>query len=158
MDLNKFTIQKNMIWGDDFHGLVRYLLWHLFLMSCCIDLGSILASLWHQIPCFGVIVFVGGVLVRIFDRFQKKTPNLKGTNTFFHNVFDPVPQEVFWEVPWFTLASFWFPFASFGHLFDSFWIFSLNKMLRVSFSPGRDRACRLFWISYFWIPSGKRLL
>ena len=30
--------------------------------------------------------------------------------------------------------------------------FSLNIMLRVSFSPGRDRACRHYWISSFWPP------
>ena len=30
--------------------------------------------------------------------------------------------------------------------------FSLNIMMRVSFSPGRDRACRRCWISSFWIP------
>jgi hypothetical protein len=36
-------------------------------------------------------------------------------------------------------------------LFD----FSLNLMLWVSFSPGRDRACRYCWISSFWTPIGK---
>ena len=36
--------------------------------------------------------------------------------------------------------------------------FPLNIMLRVSFSPARDCACRHYWISSFWIPSGKRPL
>ena len=36
--------------------------------------------------------------------------------------------------------------------------FSLNVVLRVSFSPGRDRACRHCWISSFWTRSGKRRL
>ena len=30
--------------------------------------------------------------------------------------------------------------------------FSLNIMLRVSFSPGHDRPCRHCWISSFWTP------
>ena len=34
----------------------------------------------------------------------------------------------------------------------------LNIMLRVSFSPGRDRPCRHCWIASFWTTSGKRLL
>ena len=37
-----------------------------------------------------------------------------------------------------------------------FELISLNIMLRVSFSPGRDRAWRQCWISSFWTPSGKR--
>ena len=44
-----------------------------------------------------------------------------------------------------------------GCYFSSFDIFSLNIMLRVFFSPGRNRACRHCWI-LFWTPSGKRLL
>ena len=36
--------------------------------------------------------------------------------------------------------------------------FSLNILLRVSFSPGRDRPCRHCWISCVWTPLGKRLL
>ena len=35
---------------------------------------------------------------------------------------------------------------------------SSNIMLRVSFSLGRDRACRHCWISSFWTPLGKRAL
>ena len=30
--------------------------------------------------------------------------------------------------------------------------YSLNTMLRVSFSPGSDRACRHCWIASFWTP------
>ena len=36
--------------------------------------------------------------------------------------------------------------------------FFFNIMLRVSFPPGYDGACRHCWISSSWIPSGKRLL
>ena len=35
---------------------------------------------------------------------------------------------------------------------------SLNIMLMVSFTPGRDRACRRCWFFPFWTPSGKRPL
>ena len=44
---------------------------------------------------------------------------------------------------------------SYGPLFkQTFLTFSLNLMLWVSFSPGRDRACRHYWISSLWTPSG----
>ena len=45
------------------------------------------------------------------------------------------------------------------HLFlNNLLCFSINIMLRVSFSPGRSRACRHCWISPFWTPLGKLLL
>ena len=50
----------------------------------------------------------------------------------------------------------WRPKGRFVSVFGRF--FPLNIMLRVSFSPGRDRACRHCWISSFWTPSGKRRL
>ena len=34
---------------------------------------------------------------------------------------------------------------------------SLNIMMKVSFSPGRDRACRHCWISFLFDPPGKTL-
>ena len=40
----------------------------------------------------------------------------------------------------------------------AFRLYSLKIMLRVSFCPGRDHACRHCWISSFRTPSGKRLL
>ena len=61
MNLNDLTIQRNMI-SDDLHDLFRYLFWHSFLMSLGIDVGSMLAPLWHQIivlgRLFGEIVFI----------------------------------------------------------------------------------------------------
>ena len=43
-------------------------------------------------------------------------------------------------------------------LFSALLCFSLSTMLRVSFSSGRDRACRHFLIFYFGPPLGKRPL
>ena len=57
LNFNDFTIQRNMIF-DDFPDLFRYQFWHWFLMTFGIDFGSILGPLWHQIPCFLVIVFL----------------------------------------------------------------------------------------------------
>ena len=48
-------------------------------------------------------------------------------------------------------------YRTFEHLWLFFVVpFPFNIMLRVSFFPGRDRACRQCWISSFWTPSGKR--
>ena len=41
-----FTHEIHMIF-DDFHVWLRHLFLHLFLMSFGIDVGSILAPLWH---------------------------------------------------------------------------------------------------------------
>ena len=63
MNFDDFTIQRNMIF-DDFPDLFRCQFWHLFLMSFGIDFGSILGPIWHQISCFGVIIFVDDLLNR----------------------------------------------------------------------------------------------
>ena len=56
-NFNDFSFQRNMIF-DDVLDLFRCKFWHLFLISCGINVGSILGPLWHQIPCFGVSVFL----------------------------------------------------------------------------------------------------
>ena len=56
----------------------------------------------------------------------------------------------------FPSKNVFFVYLSFFKAFSRF--FPLNIMLRVSFSPGRDRACRHCCISSFWTPSGKQRL
>ena len=42
-----------------------------------------------------------------------------------------------------------------GRKADDIFHFFPKHMLRVSFPPGRGRACRRCWISFFWTPLGK---
>ena len=56
MNFNDFTMQRNVIF-DDFPALFLNQFWHWFSMSLGIDSGSLLGPLWHQIPCFWMIVF-----------------------------------------------------------------------------------------------------
>ena len=49
-------------------------------------------------------------------------------------------------------------FLFFYQLAKTIFCYPLNIMLRVSFSPDRDRVCRHCWISPFWTPLGKRPL
>ena len=51
-----FTFQENMD-SDNFNDSFRNQFWDQCLMIWGIDFGTIVASLWHQILCFGVIVF-----------------------------------------------------------------------------------------------------
>ena len=71
MNLNEFTIQENMNF-DNFNEFFRYQFWHWFLMSFGIDFGTILASLWHQIQCFVVIVFGNDFGYDLLIDFDKK--------------------------------------------------------------------------------------
>ena len=57
------------------------------------------------------------------------------------------------------LGSIQIPFSTpLGPCWSLLGAFFPQHMLRASFSPGRNRACRHCWISTFWTPSGKRLL
>ena len=71
MNFNVFTIQRNMI-VDDFPDLFRYQFWHWFLMTFGIDFGSILGPLWHQIPCFLVIVFLMNCWIDLLSIVDQK--------------------------------------------------------------------------------------
>ena len=48
-------------------------------------------------------------------------------------------------------ACVWDVFVIVLHIYIFSW-FSLNIMMRVSFSPSRDRACRHCWTPSFWTP------
>jgi len=56
MNFNNFNFQRNLYFND-FPDPFRYQFGHRFLMSFGIDFDFILEPLWHQISCFGVIVF-----------------------------------------------------------------------------------------------------
>ena len=52
----------------------------------------------------------------------------------FPHFFDPVPQRVFWDVPWLTLAFCWIHFYCFGCLFGS--------ILASEIHPRDTRSCK----------------
>ena len=98
-------------------------------MSVGIDFNSMLASLWNQLPRFGVIVLLKICWIRILiDCDQKWLPTKSVGSLLLRYFFDPVLQVVFLKVPWFPCGSlsapFWFPVGSilivWGILFDPF--------------------------------------
>ena len=69
MNLHVSTHQKNMIF-DDLHDLIRYQFGRRFLMSVGIDVGSILVSFWHKIPCCWVILLFDVIFNRSCIDFE----------------------------------------------------------------------------------------
>ena len=68
----------------------------IFLINLGSGLGSMLAPLWHKIPCFGVIdllMFFGIAGSSVFD--QKGSQNLTDPASDFPYLFDPVSQVMF---------------------------------------------------------------
>ena len=55
-----------------FLSFFRYQFWHWFLMSFGIDFGSLLGPLWHQIPCFVLIVCLMIFCIVCWSVFYKK--------------------------------------------------------------------------------------
>ena len=110
MNLHVFTHQKN-ITSDDSHDFFQYLFRHWFGMICGIGFASILAPLWFQIPCFfrNRFLLISGMLFLLIFIKNDSFPFW----LLFRTLTVPVPQGVFWDVPWLTLAPFWFPLTVF---------------------------------------------
>ena len=53
------------------------------------------------------------------DFDQKGSPKANDGSPLFPLFFHPVPQRVFWDIPWLTLESFWFYVCCFLYLFGS---------------------------------------
>ena len=80
-----------------------------------IDFGSILAPLWHQNICFGVIVFCEWnnecYWLYFYGFWQKNAPKNSWRYNFFLTFSTLFPRGCF-KVPWLTLVPFWFLFGS----------------------------------------------
>ena len=88
-------------------------------MSLGIDFDTILAPLWHQIPCVGVIVFGNDFSCDCYINCNEKNSLFFSWESIKASIFvEPVPQLVFLKVPWLTLAPFCFGSCwSFGFTF-----------------------------------------
>ena len=124
------TILKNMIF-DDFHYIFfRYQFWHRFLMSCCIDFGSMLAPQWHKNPSCLAIVFwwfwgwPGWFSYRFWSKMASQN---NGGPTPFSLFFRSCSAGSIFEGSLAHFGSLLIPFrlhvGSFGYPFDSSWIF-----------------------------------
>ena len=82
MNFNDFTIQKHDFWWCSWSFSLKF--WHWFLMSLGIVFSSILEPLWHQVPCFGVIVF--GMIFR-FHFWCKMVSKMVRGNVGQSNIF-----------------------------------------------------------------------
>ena len=77
-------------------------------MSCGIDFGTILAPVWHQVPCF-VVTVCGN------DFSCPRNPSKP-------LLFRTCSEVGVLKVPWLTLAPFWIPFDSMLVGLVRFWI------------------------------------
>ena len=87
--------------------------WYWLLMSFGIEFDSILAPLRYLISCFflticSMILRIVFLFILIPKRFQKASA------ADLLLVSDPVPQRMFWGVPWLTLAPFGLHFFVWG--------------------------------------------
>ena len=129
-ELTYFYTLENMI-SDDSHDLFRFLFWNWFLMSCGIDVASIWAPRWDHIPCFSQSLFL------FFGWYFKLFRKLRWRYSLFHHYFDHVPQVVFLNIPWLTLASLLF-------LLIEFWLFWVFVLIHFEFLGHKTLQCGHF--------------